>query len=69
MAKSDTGRTLAADGMRFGRRRLILGAGAVMAAPMVSLPFVKPALAHHGWPGFDTDHLLYIAGTVSSNGV
>jgi hypothetical protein len=28
-----------------------------------------PAAAHHGWPGFLTNRLLYIAGTVSSEGV
>ncbi|HXH05257.1 MAG TPA: hypothetical protein VNI83_01575 [Vicinamibacterales bacterium] len=27
-----------------------------------------PAHAHHRWAGFDTDRLLYIAGTVSSDG-
>lgn len=34
----------------------------------VLLP-VSPASAHHGWPGFHTDRLLYISGTVSSEGV
>jgi len=27
-----------------------------------------PAFAHHGWAGFDTHRLVYIAGTVSSKG-
>lgn len=34
----------------------------------VLLP-ASPASAHHGWPGFLTDRLVYIAGTVSSEGV
>jgi len=29
----------------------------------------SPASAHHGWPGFHTDRLVYISGTVSSEGV
>ncbi|WOB24483.1 MULTISPECIES: hypothetical protein [Xanthomonas] len=49
-----------------GRRRMILGAVALAAASL--LPAL-PAFAHHGWSGFDTDHLVYIAGTVSSDGV
>ncbi|WP_349812017.1 hypothetical protein ABQ179_009985 [Xanthomonas dyei] len=49
-----------------GRRRMILGAVALAAASL--LPAL-PAFAHHGWSGFDTDHLIYIAGTVSSDGV
>lgn len=28
-----------------------------------------PAFAHHGWAAFETDRLVYIAGTVSSQGV
>lgn len=36
--------------------------GAVLAS-------VAPAFAHHGWPGFQTDRLVYVAGTVSSEGV
>lgn len=50
------------------RRKLILGAFAVSAAPLVSILGVSPALAHHGWPGFDTSRLVYIAGAVSSDG-
>ncbi|MCC3262478.1 hypothetical protein LLE87_30370, partial [Paenibacillus polymyxa] len=45
-------------------RRVILG-----AAALVSLVPALPAFAHHGWPGFDTDRLIYVAGTVSSEGV
>ena len=51
------------------RRRVTLGAAALAAAALGSLLPVLPAFAHHGWPGFDTDHLVYIAGTVSSVGV
>ncbi|KVK53970.1 hypothetical protein L901_18975 [Agrobacterium sp. D14] len=52
-----------------GRRRVILGATVLATAPLVSLFPASPALAHHGWPGFLTDRLIYIAGTVSSAGV
>lgn len=52
-----------------GRRRLILGTLALAAAPLASIFPARPAFAHHGWPGFDTANLLYIAGTVSSEGV
>lgn len=48
------------------RRRMNFGAAALTAASF--LPSL-PAHAHHGWPGFDTDHLIYIAGEVSSEGV
>ena len=40
---------------------------AVMAASVL-MP-ASTALAHHGWPGFHTDRLIYISGTVSSDGV
>jgi len=51
------------------RRRLgaALAAAIAAAAAMVLIP-ASPAAAHHGWDGFDTDHLVYLAGTVSSNG-
>ena len=52
-----------------GRRRLILGAAVMMATPLAVVLPARPAQAHHGWPGFDTANLLYIAGTVSSAGV
>lgn len=48
------------------RRRVILGAVALTVSSFLA---VVPAFAHHGWPGFDTDRLIYIAGTVSSEGV
>jgi hypothetical protein len=51
------------------RRRLVLGAAAWAAVPLASLLPTQPAFAHHGWPGFDTDRLIYIAGTVASEGV
>ena len=50
-------------------RRAHLRAAALAAALLGSLLPAVPAFAHHGWPGFDTDHLVYIAGTVSSDGV
>lgn len=51
------------------RRRMILGTAALVAAPLASLLPALPAFAHHGWPGFNTDQLNYIAGTVSSDGI
>jgi hypothetical protein len=51
------------------RRRMILGTAALAAASLGSFMPALPAFAHHGWPGFETDHLIYIAGTVSSDGV
>ncbi len=50
------------------RLRASAGTAAVVALGTVLIP-VPPAAAHHGWPGFETDHLVYIAGTVSSDGV
>lgn len=45
-------------------------AGMAMAVVMAtSLYPSPPALAHHGWPGFETGRLIYVAGTVSSEGV
>lgn len=41
---------------------------ALIAVATVLAP-VSPASAHHGWPGFQTDQLFYVAGTVSSDGV
>ncbi|WP_200919731.1 hypothetical protein [Rathayibacter sp. Leaf296] len=38
-----------------------------LAAALVLLT-PTPAAAHHGWDGFDTDNLVYIAGTVASEG-
>lgn len=41
---------------------------AATAAAAIVLTQASPAAAHHGWDGFDTDRLLYVAGTVSSDG-
>jgi hypothetical protein len=51
------------------RRHVVLGAAALTAAALGSLLSARPAFAHHGWPGFETSQLIYIAGTVSSDGV
>lgn len=48
-------------------RRLGATLAATAAAAIVLVP-AAPAAAHHGWDGFDTDHLIYISGTVSSDG-
>lgn len=55
-------------GIRGLRPLAIAGAAAVAALGTVLIP-VPPAAAHHGWPGFETNRLVYIAGTVSSDGV
>jgi hypothetical protein len=44
-----------------------LAAATAVAAAVVLVP-ATPAAAHHGWDGFDTDRLVYIGGTVSSDG-
>ncbi|WP_331288994.1 hypothetical protein [Methylorubrum populi] len=49
-------------------RGLLVGASAVIALGAVLFP-APQAVAHHGWAGFNTDNLVYVAGTVSSNGV
>ncbi|NMK49176.1 DUF6152 family protein [Achromobacter sp. Bel] len=51
------------------RRRGILRAAALAALPLATLVPALPAFAHHGWAGFDTDRLVYLAGAVSSDGV
>lgn len=51
------------------RRRVIISTAVLATVTLGSLLPVGSALAHHGWAGFDTEHLIYIAGTVSSNGV
>src|SRR6478609_3783382 len=66
MANTDRKRIHGNTTVSRSRRRMILGAAALAAATLV--PAV-PAFAHHGWAGFDTDHLVYVAGTVSSEGV
>lgn len=50
------------------RRELFFGTFGVTAAPWISVLGVNPAFAHHGWPGFDTSRLIYLAGAVSSEG-
>lgn len=55
-------------GIRVLRLLTTAGITALVALASVLVP-VSPAAAHHGWPGFDTNHLVYIAGTVSSDGV
>ncbi|THA58992.1 hypothetical protein E5176_31975 [Ensifer adhaerens] len=54
-----------ATGIRGLRRLATSGIAAVISLATV---LVSPAVAHHGWPGFDTDRLVYIAGSVSSDG-
>jgi len=48
-------------------RRSLLATAALLAAAAVGLP-ASPAAAHHGWDGFEINDLVYIAGTVSSEG-
>ncbi|WP_432284298.1 hypothetical protein SLT36_21240 [Aminobacter sp. BA135] len=52
-----------------GRPRILAGAGMAALFFGAVLNPVSQALAHHGWPGFLTDRLVYISGTVSSEGV
>jgi hypothetical protein len=66
MATTDRKRIHGNEAASRSRRRVILGAAALATASL--LPAL-PAFAHHGWPGFDTDRLIYISGTVSSEGV
>jgi hypothetical protein len=47
------------------RRRLVTAA---LLAAAIALVTASPAAAHHGWSGFKTNELVYIAGTVSSDG-
>jgi hypothetical protein len=49
-------------------RRGLLATAAVLAAAAIALLPASPAAAHHGWAGFETTDLVYIAGTVSSEG-
>lgn len=46
----------------------MVGSLAVAVTAAIVLIPASPAAAHHGWDGFDTDRLIYIAGTVSSDG-
>lgn len=49
------------------RRGLLATAAFLVTAAIALLP-ASPAAAHHGWDGFETNDLVYIAGTVSSEG-
>lgn len=49
------------------RRGPLTAAGLLAAAALTLIP-ASPAAAHHGWDGFETSNLVYIAGTVSSEG-
>ncbi len=40
----------------------------ITATAAIVLVAATPAAAHHGWDGFGTENLTYIAGTVSSDG-
>src|SRR4051794_39065466 len=53
--------------LRRPRWRFGSSIAAAAAAAIVLLP-ASPAAAHHGWDGFDTDHLVHVAGTASSDG-
>lgn len=49
--------------------RFLSGAAvAALASVGLYVSTIQPAFAHHGWPGFNTDRLVYISGTVSSDG-
>lgn len=50
------------------RWSVVLGLAVAFAFTSVPLA-LNTASAHHGWPTFDTSRLVYIAGTVSSEGV
>lgn len=49
-------------------RRGLMATAALLAAAAIALLPASPAAAHHGWDGFETDELVYISGTVSSEG-
>ncbi|WP_262107405.1 hypothetical protein [Arthrobacter sp. Marseille-P9274] len=49
-------------------RRGLLATAALLAAAAIALVPASPAAAHHGWDGFETNDLVYIAGSVSSEG-
>lgn len=50
------------------RRRGLLATAALLVTAAIALLPASPAAAHHGWDGFETNDLVYIAGTVSSEG-
>lgn len=50
--------------------RILINVGISIAVALgAALMLISTASAHHGWPGFETYHLVYISGTVSSDGV
>ena len=49
-------------------RRGLLATTTLLAAAAIALVPASPAAAHHGWDGFETGNLVYIAGTLSSEG-
>ncbi|WP_200931003.1 MULTISPECIES: hypothetical protein [unclassified Rathayibacter] len=49
------------------RRGPISALAAAATTLLIVLP-AAPASAHHGWDGFETDRLVYLAGTVSTEG-
>jgi hypothetical protein len=51
------------------KRHFILGCATIVLAPIATAFIGSPAYAHHGWPSFDTENLLYISGSVSSDGI
>lgn len=48
--------------------RVLSTALACVAATTLAVVSAAPASGHHGWDGFETDNLVYLAGTVSSDG-
>ncbi|MFJ5698705.1 hypothetical protein [Arthrobacter sp. NPDC093139] len=48
--------------------RGLMATAALLAAAAIALVPASPAAAHHGWDGFETNGLVYIAGTISSEG-
>lgn len=51
-----------------GLRRLAFLTASLIVSAVTLVAFPTAAQAHHGWDGFETNKLLYIAGTVSSKG-
>ncbi|GGI83671.1 hypothetical protein [Pseudarthrobacter scleromae] len=51
------------------RSRGLLASAALLVTAAMALVPASPAAAHHGWDGFETNDLVYIAGTVSSEGI
>jgi len=49
-------------------RRGLLATATLLVTAAIALVPASPAAAHHGWDGFETNNLVYIAGTVSSEG-